>query len=115
MSRARHAVLKQHAGRSRIIPSISGDDIEKAIPDPIPNSEVKLFGANGTARETVWESRTLPEYHSIPLTENYQGYFFLERHSAVAVDALQLKCVFPGRKTDGLRLRNVHRSGFPDR
>ena len=38
----------------------SGGNIEEAIPDPIPNSEVKLLGANGTARATVWESRTLP-------------------------------------------------------
>ncbi len=29
---------------------ISGDIIEEVIPDPIPNSEVKLFGADGTAR-----------------------------------------------------------------
>lgn len=38
----------------------SGGDIEEAIPDPISNSEVKLFGADGTARIPVWESRTLP-------------------------------------------------------
>ena len=30
-------------------PKLSGDFIEEAIPDPIPNSEVKLFGADGTA------------------------------------------------------------------
>ncbi len=41
-------------------PKISGGDIEEATPDPIPNSEVKLLGADGTARVTVWESRTLP-------------------------------------------------------
>jgi hypothetical protein len=39
---------------------VSGGDFEEATPDPIPNSEVKLFGADGTAREAVWESRTLP-------------------------------------------------------
>ena len=43
-------------------PNISGGDIEEATPDPIPNSEVKLFGADGTAREAVWESRTLPGF-----------------------------------------------------
>ena len=42
------------------MPNVSGGYIEKAIPDPIPNSEVKLLGADGTARATVWESRTLP-------------------------------------------------------
>ena len=35
-------------GRSKV----SGGDIEEATPDPIPNSEVKLFGADGTARAT---------------------------------------------------------------
>jgi hypothetical protein len=42
--------------------NVSGGDIEEATPDPIPNSEVKLFGADGTAREAVWESRTLPGF-----------------------------------------------------
>jgi hypothetical protein len=41
-------------------PQISGGNIEEAIPDPISNSVVKLFGADGTARATVWESRTPP-------------------------------------------------------
>jgi hypothetical protein len=41
-------------------PTVSGGDLEEATPDPIPNSEVKLFGADGTAREAVWESRTPP-------------------------------------------------------
>jgi hypothetical protein len=39
-----------------------GGDIEEVTPDPIPNSEVKLFGANGTAGGTQWESRSLPEF-----------------------------------------------------
>ena len=30
--------------------TVSGSNIEEAIPDPIPNSEVKLLGADGTAR-----------------------------------------------------------------
>jgi hypothetical protein len=42
------------------MPNVSGGYIEEAIPDPIPNSEVKLLGADGTAWATVWESRTLP-------------------------------------------------------
>ena len=41
-------------------PAISGGDFEEATPDPIPNSEVKLFGADGTARVPVWKSRTPP-------------------------------------------------------
>ena len=31
-------------------------------PDPIPNSEVKPSSADGTARETEWESRSLPGF-----------------------------------------------------
>ena len=54
--------------RTRMIPRAwhlersidSGGNIEEAIPDPISNSVVKLLGADGTARATVWESRTLP-------------------------------------------------------
>ena len=30
-------------------------------PGPIPNPEVKPFSADGTAWETVWESRTPPD------------------------------------------------------
>lgn len=57
-----HEPTAQHLSKVACVgrPSFSGGDIEKAIPDPIPNSEVKLLGANGTARATVWESRTLP-------------------------------------------------------
>ena len=37
-----------------------GDDgIEETLL-PIPNRKVKLYSADGTAWETVWESRTLP-------------------------------------------------------
>ena len=38
----------------------SGDDgIEETLL-PISNRTVKLYSVNGTAWETVWESRTLP-------------------------------------------------------
>lgn len=40
----------------------SGGDVEKATPDPIPNSVVKLLRADGTARIPVWESRSPPGY-----------------------------------------------------
>ena len=42
------------------VPS-SGGDSEGVTPDPIPNSAVKPLCADGTAREVVWESRTLPD------------------------------------------------------
>ena len=47
----------------------SGDHSAKATPDSIPNSEVKLCYADGTSRETVWESRTSP------VTLNRKGPF----------------------------------------
>src|SRR3954452_338909 len=34
---------------------------EGETPGPIPNPEVKPFSADGTALETVWESRTPPD------------------------------------------------------
>ena len=43
--------------RSKIFP---GDHGAEETPDPIPNSEVKLRHAYGTAWEAVWESRSLP-------------------------------------------------------
>ena len=50
------------ASSDKFDPKFSGGDFEEATPDPIPNSEVKLFGADGTAREAVWESRTPPGF-----------------------------------------------------
>ena len=42
---------------------IFGDDgIEETLL-PIPNRKVKLYSADGTAWETVWESRTLPGFY----------------------------------------------------
>ncbi len=38
----------------------SGGHSEEETPVPIPNTEVKLSSADGTARATEWESRTLP-------------------------------------------------------
>jgi hypothetical protein len=58
-------------------PKISGGDIEEATPDPIPNSEVKLFGADGTAREAVWESRTLPGLFPSEKPESKDSGFLL--------------------------------------
>ena len=35
---------------------------EEGTPDPIPNSEAKLFSADGTAGEAWWESRSPPTF-----------------------------------------------------
>ncbi len=39
---------------------LGGDDSERDLPVPIPNTEVKPLCADGTARVTVWESRSSP-------------------------------------------------------
>ncbi len=39
-----------------------GGHSEEAPPVPIPNTEVKLFSADGTAWETMWESRSPPSF-----------------------------------------------------
>ena len=41
--------------------SISGGFTEGVPPDPIPNSEVKPFRADGTAEIPLWESRSSPD------------------------------------------------------
>ena len=40
-----------------------GGHSEEDPPVPIPNTEVKLFSADGTAWETVWESRSPPIFY----------------------------------------------------
>ena len=40
--------------------STSGDNGVEETLLSIPNRKVKLYSANGTAWETVWESKTLP-------------------------------------------------------
>src|SRR4028118_1361642 len=42
------------------IPLIKGDDSGGDTPLPLPNREVKPASADGTARETLWESRSSP-------------------------------------------------------
>jgi hypothetical protein len=39
---------------------VLGDPSEGVPPVPIPNTEVKPFSPDGTARASVWESRTSP-------------------------------------------------------
>jgi hypothetical protein len=55
--------------------SVSGGYSGEVTPDPIPNSEVKLASANGTARVTLWESRTPPDLSWNPPTQ-VGGFFF---------------------------------------
>ena len=43
-----------------------GGNSEEVTPVPIPNTEVKLFSADGTAWETMWESRSPPVFFKSP-------------------------------------------------
>ena len=42
--------------------NISGDNNGEVTPVPIPNTEVKLSGAEDTWLVTAWENRTLPDF-----------------------------------------------------
>src|SRR5207247_3125075 len=54
----------------------SGDFVGRVTPVPIPNTEVKPAGADGTARETVWESRKSPGLlNKSPLNKCSGGFF----------------------------------------
>src|SRR5579871_6892164 len=86
-------------------PKVSGGDFEEATPDPIPNSEVKLFGADGTAREAVWESRTPPGLFPKAREKHLAGFFhfvprasesgaFVRRHE----HAERIRELFRGRR-----------------
>ena len=46
---------------SAVRSQVSGGFGEGETPDPIPNSAVKPSSADGTARVSVWESRSLPD------------------------------------------------------
>ena len=46
---------------SRFVYFFPGGDAKGVTPVPFPNTEVKSFRADGTAGETLWESRTPPD------------------------------------------------------
>ncbi len=58
--------------------NISGSDGKEVTPVPIPNTEVKLFSADGTARDSLWESRTLPVHKRPQSGYTWSGPFFME-------------------------------------
>ena len=58
----------------------SGDFVGRVTPVPIPNTEVKPAGADGTARVTVWESRKSPElFQEGPLDSIRAGLLVFSR------------------------------------
>ena len=69
---------KDKAQRTKIVPcEFSGDFVDRVTPVPIPNTEVKPVGADGTARVTVWESRKSPGLiqHERPAQNSLGGLF----------------------------------------
>src|SRR5262249_54236500 len=55
----------------------AGGHRSRVTPVPIPNTEVKPATADGTARETVWESRSLPALllRRSPIVHGQSGFF----------------------------------------
>ena len=58
-----------------IIPVFGGDSVG-VTPVPIPNTEVKPYSADDTAWETMWESRSPPEYFSAKAPADDRGLCF---------------------------------------
>src|SRR5918993_6115402 len=61
MLRVHCAVPEVRSSCTTTSPESFGDHGEGETPGPIPNPEAKPFCADGTARETAWESRTSPD------------------------------------------------------
>src|SRR5215831_11491698 len=55
----------------------SGDRTERVTPVPIPNTEVKPLRADGTARATAWETRSLPGLKRLRGAARLVGVFFV--------------------------------------
>ena len=57
-------LIERHAHSAQLVLRFvfPGGNSGEATPVPIPNTEVKLSRADGTAGATLWESRTLPGF-----------------------------------------------------
>src|SRR5205814_553667 len=55
---------------------VSGDRTERVTPVPIPNTEVKPLRADGTARATAWETRSLPGVKTPRSRKARRGFSF---------------------------------------
>ena len=63
-------------------------------PVPIPNTMVKTQAADGTALETVWESRWLPEFEKeklvLPVIRGLKGFSFLMTDKVQSICTLKI-------------------------
>src|SRR3990170_3431189 len=64
---------------TRLPNEYAGGHRSRAPPVPIPNTEVKPATADGTARETVWESRSLPAVLPKPAVLTHTAGFSIVR------------------------------------
>src|SRR4030095_6760812 len=55
----------------------SGDRTERVTPVPIPNTEVKPLRADGTARATLWETRSLPGLRNPDEPQGLSGFLIV--------------------------------------
>ena len=83
-----------------------GGHSEEDPPVPIPNTEVKLFSADGTAWETMWESRSPP--NSLPTSpcSVYSGRGFL-RPEGDDILELYFPCIFDFRSKISLIIEST--------
>src|SRR5262249_4498552 len=91
----------------------AGGHRSRVTPVPIPNTEVKPATADGTARETVWESRSLPALFvkaKSPIVERQSGLLFFGIQNSELADRFvsllllptsQLKTIECGQRTGG--------------
>ena len=79
-SRNGYLVFRERIPDNLIWPS---GDSGGETPVPIPNTEVKPSRADGTPRETAWESRSLPDFFLKSLNpvrlHRRAGFFFARR------------------------------------
>ena len=81
-------------------PQFLGDPSEEDPPVPIPNTEVKLLSPDGTARASVWESRTSPGLIQRPSPRG-EGLlsFFLLSFCRFQLPASSARAIFETRLT----------------
>src|SRR5215475_13176980 len=67
---------------------VSGDRTERVTPVRIPNTEVKHIWADGTARATLWETRSSPGLNQNPEEPNgTSGFFASAAHNSICPTA----------------------------
>src|SRR5580700_11816515 len=88
---ASHGRLGPSGAEDRAHVSEAGDFTAGEIPVPIPNTEVKPRRADCTARESVWESRSLPALIKATF-RNECGLFLFTLKRLCGARALARRC-----------------------